>query len=84
MGIIEESINRKDLMAEKKKLQELLKKEKEIEHSLTVGTYSEDSWRELQCIRHKISITEAKIDGSFYNGEPVPQTLRMSNTNKYE
>jgi len=84
MGIIEESINKKDLLAEKKKLQDLLKKEKEIEKNLVVGNFNEDTWRELQSIRHKISITEAKIDGSFYKGEPVPQTLRMSNTNKYE
>ena len=81
---MDENKNRKDQLAEKKKLQDLIKKEKEIDHNLLVGNFNEDTWRELQVIRHKITITEAKIDGSFYEGQPEPQAIRTTNnSNQY-
>jgi hypothetical protein len=84
MGVMDENTNGKNQLAEKKKLQNLLKKEEELDNSLMVGNFNEDTWRELQLIRYKITITEAKIDGSFYEGQPEPQILRNHNTNKYE
>jgi len=84
MGVMDENTNWKNQLAEKKKLQNLLKKEEEIDNSLMVGNFNEDTWRELQLIRYKITITEAKINGSFYEGEPEPQTaVRSNNTNQY-
>ena len=83
MGVMNENKNGKSHLAEKKKLQDLRKREEEIDNSLMVGNFNEDTWRELQLIRYKITVSKSKIDGSFYKGEPEPQAIRTANSNQY-
>ena len=75
--------NKADHTAEKKKLQALLEQEAEIEKKLLSGNHNEDTWSELNAVRYKITVTQAKIDGSFYKGEPEPGKIRFSNTHQY-
>lgn len=75
--------NKADYTAEKKKLQGLLERESEIEKKLLSGNHNEDTWRELNQIRYKITVSQAKLDGSFYKGEPSPRGVRTTNVHQY-
>lgn len=72
-----------DLERERKNLQDLIKREDELDVKLTSGNFNEDTWRELNNTRYKITVSKSKIDGSFYKGEPEPQAIRTSNSNQY-
>jgi len=72
-----------DLARERKNLQDLINKEGDLDVKLTSGNFNEDTWRELNNIRYKITVSKSKIDGSFYKGEPEPQAIRKSNSNQY-
>lgn len=75
--------NKADYTAEKKKLQGLLEQESEIEKKLLSGNHNEDTWRELNQVRYKITVSQAKLDGSFYKGEPSPRGVRTTNVHQY-